>query len=494
MIKQLKKINNGLFWRVSAIFLVLILLIGIVYVIVTAYTAQKYYAETTQRLHANVAKALLKEVKPFDNQGKVKKKALKRIISSSMAVNPSLEIYLLNNDGKILSFVAPDKKVKLKYVSLPPIQQFMQHQGKKLVLGDDPRNPKKSKVFSAVSVVNQGKKMGYVYIVLASEEYEHASDTVWNSYLLTLGTRFFMLSLLAAFALGLIIIWLLTRNLRIIIQTVRKFEQGDLEARIPVKSSGELASLSHTFNHMADTILQNIKEIKQVDELRRELIANISHDLRTPLSVIYGYVETLIMKQGKLSKAQEEKYLNIILDSSDHLKKLVADLFELTKLEAQQVQLHKQPFIITDLLQQVSRKYDLSIKEKRLNLVSKFSNQQASVYADMQMIERVIQNLVDNAIAHSPENSQITVEVAEVGAQVEVCISNEGAGIAQEDLPHIFDRYYKVEKHYGNNRGTGLGLAIVKNILELHQSIIQVKSELNKHTSFYFQLPAFSND
>lgn len=490
MIQQLKKLNNGLFWRLSAILLILVLLIGTTYVIITTYTAQKYYAETTQRLHVNVAKVLLNTVKPFDHQGQVKDKAVKKIISSSMAVNPSLEVYLLDNEGQILSFVAPSKRVKLKYVSLTPIQKFLRDKGKKLVLGDDPRHPKKSTVFSAASVINQGKQMGYVYIVLASEQYESASDTVWNSYLLTLGTRFFMLSLLATFILGLIIIWLLTRNLRVIIQTVRKFEQGDLEARIPIKSTGELASLSYTFNRMADTILQNIQDIKQVDELRRELIANISHDLRTPLSVIYGYVETLLMKQGTLSKAQEEKYLNIILNSSDHLKKLVTDLFELTKLEARQVELHKQPFAISNLLAQVSSKYDLAIKEKKLHFVSRFPDQETMVYADMRMIERVIQNLVDNAIAHSPEQSEITVEVFEKNTEIEVSISNTGAGIPPEDIPRIFDRYYKVEKHYGKNKGTGLGLAIVKNILELHQSIIQVKSELNQYTTFYFHLPA----
>ncbi|OJJ20074.1 two-component sensor histidine kinase [marine bacterium AO1-C] len=489
MIKQLKKINNGLFWRLSAILLALVLLIGTTYVVITAYTSQRYYAETTQRLHANVAKALLREVKPFDDQGNVKEKALRRIISSTMAVNPTLEVYLLDNEGKILSFVVPDRKVKLKYIATEPIQQFIQQKGE-LVLGDDPRNPKKSTVFSAVPVMHQGKKKGYVYIVLASEQFENISDTVWNSYLLTLGTRFFMWSLLAAFVLGLIIIWLLTRNLRVIIQTVRQFEQGNLEARIPIKSSGELASLSHTFNHMADTILKNIQEIKQVDKLRRELIANISHDLRTPLSVIYGYVETILMKQGSLSQEQQEKYLKIILDSSEHLKKLVADLFELTKLEARQVPLHKQPFMIAHLLEGVSSKYDLAIREKQLQFTAKCSNKETLVFADMQMIERVIQNLVDNAINHSPIGSEIVVEVNEKDAQIEVSISNEGNGIPQEDLPHIFDRYYKAEKHYGKNKGTGLGLAIVKNILELHQSIIQVKSEINRYTTFYFQLPA----
>ncbi|MEO1655780.1 MAG: HAMP domain-containing sensor histidine kinase, partial [Bacteroidota bacterium] len=351
--------------------------------------------------------------------------------------------------------------------------------------------PKKSSVFSATPVIENGQQMGYVYMVLVSEQYENISETVFNSYLLSLGTRFFMLSLLMALVVGLLIIWLLTRNLQKIIKTVRRFEAGDLQARIAVSSKGELAQLSHTFNHMAETILQNIKELKEVDKLRRELIANVSHDLRTPLSVIHGYVETLKMKQGQLSAEEEQKYLDIILNSSDHLKKLVSDLFELTKLEARQVEINKQPFLISELLQDVSAKYALMAEAKQLKITSKFTAREALVNADIKMMERVIQNLVDNAIKHSPENGEITLEVSKKDSQVEVCVRNSGVGIPQKVVARIFDRYYKEENHYGSNRGTGLGLAIVKNILELHQSLIRVNSKINEYTSFSFQLPIY---
>jgi signal transduction histidine kinase len=489
MYTQIKNAGNSLFWRISGVFLLLTILIGLAHVFITAYTAQKYYAETTQRLNADVAQHLLLEVKPFVD-GKVNEEALHHIMHSMMAVNPMIEVYLLNNEGEILSYVVLDKKVKLKLVSLAPVKEFLKNKGQTFVLGDDPRNPKKNSVFSAVAVEEKGKALGYVYIVLVSEQYENISETVWNSYLLRLGTRFFTFSLIAAFVLGLFILWLLTQNLRKIITVVHQFEKGDLQARIPIKSNGELDNLAYTFNKMADTILQNIKELKKVDELRRELIANTSHDLRTPLSVIHGYVETLMMKQGKLSPEEEEKYLNIILKSSEQLNKLVGDLFELSKLEAKQVQLHKQPFLMAELLQDVSSKYTLLAKEKQLNIIAQFESKETLVYADIKMMERVLQNLLINAIKHSTQGGKIILSVAEKNDQIEVSISNTGEGIAEEDIPKIFDRYYKVEKHYGENKGTGLGLAIVKNILELHQSLIRVKSKLNEYTTFYFQLPA----
>ncbi|MEO0897175.1 MAG: HAMP domain-containing sensor histidine kinase [Bacteroidota bacterium] len=485
-----QQFTKSLFWRISLVFLLLMGLIGLTYVFVTAYTAQKYYAETTQRLNKDVASHMLHEVKPFEN-GEVNEKALHTIMHSMMAVNPSLEVYLLDNEGEILSFVVLDKKVKLKSVDLEPVKEFLHTDGGQLVLGDDPRNPKKSTVFSATPVEEEGEQLGYVYMVLASEQYENISETVFNSYLLTLGTRFFTLSLIAAFILGLLMIWLLTRNLRKVIDTVKEFEGGNLEARIEVNSTGELANLSHTFNHMAETILQNIQELKKVDELRRELIANISHDLRTPLSVIHGYVETLTMKQGQLTQEEERKYLDIILNSSEHLRRLVADLFELSKLEARQIKLDKQPFVLSELLQDVSAKYAILAKEKSISIKSNIMARETAVNADLRMIERVLQNLIDNAIKHSPENSQIVLNLSEVNDKVEVSIKNTGVGIPEEDLPNIFDRYYKIEKYYGDKKGTGLGLAIVKNILEMHQSLIRVNSKLNEYTTFYFQLPVY---
>lgn len=482
--------KNSLFWRTSFVFLLLLLLIGLAYVFITAYSAQQYYAETTQRLNSHVAEHMLLEVQPFID-GEVNEDALHHIMHSMMAVNPMLEVYLLDNEGKILSYVVLDKKVKLQYVEIEPIQEFVQTKGKQFVLGDDPRNPGNQTVFSATPVSENGKQLGFVYMVLVSEQYENISDTLWNSYLLNLSSRFFLLTLSAAFVLGLIIIWLLTRNLRKIIETVRQFEKGNLQARIPIKSSGELANLSHTFNHMADTILGNIEDLKQVDKLRRELIANVSHDLRTPLAVIHGYVETMMMKQGKMSPEEEQKYLQIILNSSDNLKKLVSDLFELTKLEARQVELSKQPFVISELIWDAHKKYEVLAQAKNLKIHTEIDAKEAVVYADLRLMERVIQNLVDNAIKYSPEDSEINLKLSQEGKEVVVSVSNSGEGIAEEELPQIFNRYYKTEKHTSQNKSTGLGLAIVKNILEMHNSLIQVKSKLNQYTTFYFQLPIY---
>tara|TARA_Y100000782_G_scaffold115365_1_gene157309 strand:+ start:8027 stop:9499 length:1473 start_codon:yes stop_codon:yes gene_type:complete len=482
------KLKNTLLWRLSLVFFSLLLIVGLSYVLITSYYSRKYYQETTQRLNAHVADHLLEEVWPFEN-GQVKEEAVGEIMHSMMAVNPSLEVYLIDPQGKILSHVVLDKKVRLKTIDLTPVEAFIATGGEKYILGDDPRNPGKKAVFSATEVKENGQLLGYVYLVLASEEYEHVSGTLWGSYMLQIGTRTFLVTLIAAFVIGLLLIAFLTRNLRKIQKTVRRFEEGHYEERIPVSGSGELSELAHTFNHMADTILENIDQLKEVDKLRRDLIANVSHDLRSPMSVIHGYIETLILKEGNLSEAERKKYLDIILQSSNQLKKLVADLFELSRLEAKQIKLQAEPFCINELLQDTVLQYELTAQQKKLEVELDFSEKLPRVEGDIALIGRVIQNLLDNALKYTPEHGTIKISAQQVKKSVEIEIINTGEGIPQEDLPNIFNRYFMANQKENGQSSSGLGLAIVKKILDMHHSVIEVRSVLHQETRFTFRLP-----
>ncbi|MEM1134381.1 MAG: ATP-binding protein [Bacteroidota bacterium] len=482
------KIIHTLYWRISATLLLLLGFLGIVYVLITAFMAKQYFQETTQRLNADVAEHLVKEVKPFVD-GEVNEASLHVIMHSMMAVNPGLEVYLLDKAGNILSFVVLDKKVKLEKVDLAPVHQFLAKDTDQLILGQNPRNPENKTIFSAASVIENEALQGYVYIVLLSEEYENISGALWNSYFVRTSATAFLITLIATLLIGLLIIWLLTKNLRKIISVVSRFEQGDLHARIDENFKGEMAVLSNTFNSMANTILRNIEDLKQVEVLRKELIANVSHDLRTPISVISGYIETLNMKQGNLNEDEKKKYMDTILKSIDKLKRLVNDLFELTKLEARQVDPKKENFALKEVLSETFQKYQILAKQKNIILEADLDSS-AMVYADISMIERVLQNLMDNAIKYTPENGKVELKLNEnTEKDVEIKIRNTGAGIPKEDLPNIFDRYYKGAHHTGS---TGLGLAIVKNILDIHKAPIRVSSIIDKYTDFSFSLPKYA--
>ncbi|UZR97250.1 sensor histidine kinase [Chondrinema litorale] len=481
------KIAHSLFWRIAATLLLLLSFLGVSYVLITAYMARQYYQETTQRLNADVAQHLIEEVQPFVD-GKVNKEALGLIMHSMMAVNPSIEVYLLDKKGEILSYVVMAKDVKLKNIDLEPVNQFIDADTKKLVMGQNPRKPDQNTIFSAARVEENGALQGYVYIILMSGEYEHVSGALWNSYLMRTSTSAFLITLVATLLIGLFIIWLLTRNLRKIVNVVSRFEQGDLHARIDENFKGEMALLSNTFNSMANTILQNIEDLKQVDVLRKELIANVSHDLRTPISVISGYIETLNMKQGNLSAEEQRKYMDTIMKSIEKLKRLVNDLFELSKLEARQVNPKKECFALEEVLSETYQKYQVLAVKKNIQLEIDYQSA-PTVYADLSMIERVLQNLMDNAIKYTPEHGKVELKLRENSTEdIEIQIRNTGAGIPESELPNIFDRYYKGAHHSGS---TGLGLAIVKNILDIHEAPIKVSSMINQYTDFSFSLPRY---
>jgi signal transduction histidine kinase len=481
---------KSLFWRISVSFAVVLLIVGCSYVYITTSTAQRYFQETTQRLNATVADYLIKEVNPFQD-GKVNEDALGMIMHSMMAVNPGIEVYLLDPDGEILSFVVLDKLVKLKRVDIGPVKEFLDSGGESFVMGDDPRNPGEKSVFSTTAVYEEGKLLGYVYIILASEKYETIASGLLGSYWMKLTFESILITLVVALLIGLVLFGLLTRHLRKIVTTVEQFKDGNLHARVPkANSESELAVLGDTFNHMADTILQNIEELKNVDSLRRELIANVSHDLRNPLAIINGYVETLQMKGDRISQEDREKYLRIIGASTDKLSQLVSDLFDLSKLESGQMTLKMERMKIQELLFDSSLKYELLAQSKEINIKTQICQNLPLVKADLYLMDRVIQNLLDNAVKYTPEKGEILIDACESNGGVSIKIRNSGSGIPQKDLSSIFDRYYMIDKERKGIEGSGLGLAIVKRILEVHGSEIEIESDSVSYTEFAFDLPA----
>ena len=436
---------------------------------------------------------VISEVKPFID-GELSKSATDDIMHHMMAINPSIEVYLLNPHGSILNYVAPYKKVKMDSVDLLPIRKFIETDGREYIVGDDPRNPGVQKVFSAAAIEENNRVVGYVYVVLASEEFDSVSAYMWNSYILKLGGRSFLLSLFATLVIGVFVIWLITKNLNRIIASVQRFRDGDMSARIEVNAQGGVNDLAIAFNEMADTIVGNIENLKSMENLRRELVGNVSHDLRTPLAVIHGYIETLMIKSKTLTEEERDKYLKIILQSTDKLRKLVNELFELSKLEAKQVTPQKEPFFVQELIHDVCQKFQLLAEEKNIVIEAECDLKNSLVNADVSLIERVLQNLIDNAIKFTPEGGKILVAIDKADQNIEIRVSDNGPGIPEEQIPFIFDKYHIGDKRISlDNKNTGLGLAIVKKILEIHNATIKLTSKLNRGTTFSFQLPQYQS-
>lgn len=491
-----RTIDNRLIKRLSISFFLIIVLVGIAYVLTTIYFTNRYFEESTQKLNANVANHLIdekfKDASPFTEQGEINKAFFGDLMHDMMAVNQGIEVYLLDADGQVdYSVVLDHEKANapVAKVNLEPVQQFIRQQGKSYILGDDPRSPGEQKIFSAAPFSKDGRE-GYIYIVLAGKVFDEVHTSLLSSYFVKLGMGMTILTIVFASLIGFFAVLYITRNLREVIFAVKRFKEGDLRARIDVEKNKDLSILSSTFNEMADTILENIEKVESVERLRRELIANISHDLRSPMQVIQGYVETLMIKEDNITKQDHSKYLNIINNNMVRLNKLVEQLFEYSKLEANQVEPEKTPFQITELASDVFANYQVIAQKKNISFKLDLAQKVPRVFADIALVERVFQNLMDNAIKFTPENGEITLAVAVKNREIEVTVKDSGPGISAEDQVHIFERYKQTHKDYAK-AGAGIGLAIVKKIVEIHNSTIRVISKPNEGASFRFNLPAY---
>lgn len=227
------------------------------------------------------------------------------------------------------------------------------------------------------------------------------------------------------------------------------------------------------------------KERQELEQFRQELMANVSHDLRTPLAGIHGYIETMIIKKNEMDEETCQRYLQNALQSTGKLKYLVDELFELSRLESRERKIEIQDFSIRELAYDVVGNFKMQAKDKNVALEVESADNIPSVKADLALIDRVLQNLISNALKYCEAGDKVVLALRQEKNKVRVSVIDTGSGIAAEDLPRLFDRFYKGKS---SQPGTGLGLAIVKSILNMHGSECTVESRLNVGTTFSFTL------
>lgn len=271
-----------------------------------------------------------------------------------------------------------------------------------------------------------------------------------------------------------------TRPILEIKEASEKMASGDFTKRVSSKHSDEIGKLADTINNLG-------RQLSKMEQLRKDFIANVSHELRTPLTLIRGYAETLRDVTGNDSE-KREKQLGIIINETERLGGIVDDILNLSQIQSGYFNLEKSQFSIQDVLDNILTRYDV-LSEKTGVKIQLLSSSNAMLEADKTRIEQVLYNLINNAFNHTPNGGTITVKAINDCRTVRVEVSNTGIGIPEEDIPFIWDRYYKGEKT-GDKRseGTGLGLSIVKGVLEAHKATFGVESQKNVKTTFWFEL------
>ncbi|MDO9314582.1 MAG: HAMP domain-containing sensor histidine kinase [Burkholderiaceae bacterium] len=467
------------------------------------FLLQRYSAQTAleadQRMNLGLARYVVEHQPPglLTIGGQPDPGRMKEIAHHVMMINPAVEVYLLDANGRVLAHAleglqGPDPVGA--QVDMAPMRRLLSSSNDATVLlpvlGTDPRDPAHANTFSASAISPPGGSMGYLYIVLNGSMAQGVSASLANSGALRAMAIGATLSTLLAAA----VLWLawqqLTRPLHQLTDELKSFrDDGGVPAQS--ESGDEIGVLRKAVHAMQQRIAQQFQRLEDSDRQRRELVSNISHDLRTPLSSIQGYVETVLLRGEALDAPTRATHLRTALRHVELLGKRIADLFELSKLDAGQVEPRQEVFCLAELLQDVVQAYRLAAQQRGVLLsLAAGSHVQAKVLADIAMIERVLQNLIDNALRYTASGGTVVLAIEHCGAFMQISVSDTGCGIETRHLPHIFERYWRATDavESATSTSSGLGLAIVKRILDLHGTVVRVHSELRRGTRFEFLL------
>jgi len=273
------------------------------------------------------------------------------------------------------------------------------------------------------------------------------------------------------------------RRLRALEQAARQFGSGDLSARAPEHGGDEIAAVAHAFNSMADGLSTS-------DRVRRQLLADVSHELKTPVTAIGGYLETMAMPEIVLDDATRARYLGIMADETRRLERLIGDLLDLARLEGGGGTLRRDAVGVAQLFDRVAARHGRACQTAGVRLETTIEQGAATVVGDSDRLEQALQNLAANAMRYAPAGSAIRIAASPkpADAAVTIAVTDEGPGIPPEHVPRVFDRFYKADaSRTGASSGSGLGLSIVKAIVERHGGRISVDSRPGR-TTFVMEL------
>ncbi|MDQ0668086.1 MULTISPECIES: HAMP domain-containing sensor histidine kinase [unclassified Pseudomonas] len=474
--------------RLSLVFALLLLICSGTSAWLQVRSNHMHELEVVQGLSRDLAAHIARDTQLMDADG-LKPDAVRNLFSQLMLVNPSVEVYLLDINGRVVGNAAPSGHLRRDQVNLEPVRRFLS--GAMLpILGDDPRSVDGLKVFSAAPLRVNGQQTGYLYVVLLGEAHDVFDARDATGMALNIALWSIALVALLCLLAGLTAFAWITRPLRQLTEKVGQFDINGApkvpQAVAPeVASQDEIAVLDHAFVQMENRLGEQWRAITHQEQERREMVANISHDLRTPLASLHGYLETLSLKDASLTPQERRRYLGIALDQSRKVGGLAQSLLELVRLEHGFVQPVIEGFSIPDLVQDIFQKFELTAEARAITLTASLPPVVPTVLADLGLIERVLTNLLDNALRHTPPNGEVEVTLAPKPGFVEVTVSDSGPGISADLREGLFLRAFTIG---GARRDGGLGLRIVHRILQLHGQEIRLIDVPGRGATFTFAL------
>lgn len=330
--------------------------------------------------------------------------------------------------------------------------------------------------YFTAALVRDGQRLG---VLLYSSQIQDMVDSL--NHLRAQMLMYFMLATAIVFIFSLIVSRWLTRPVAALTAGVEQISRGDFKSRVHVAGRGEMAQLAETFNLMSE-------RLENLDNARNQFVSNASHELKTPLATMKILLESLIY-QDDMEPALRKEFMQDIDREIDRLNSVIGDLLTLVHIDSRKMTLHREPMLLSDAVKETVRRL-LPLANGRGQEIEVKISDACEIYADSLKIQQVIYNIIENGIKYTPDGGRISVHLFREGRDAVLQISDTGVGIPPEDVPHIFDRFYRVDKARSRDTGgTGLGLSIVQQIVRLHAGSIDVHSELGVGTTFTVELP-----
>ena len=278
-------------------------------------------------------------------------------------------------------------------------------------------------------------------------------------------------------------------RLRALEDAANRFGEGDLTARAPAIGGDEVAAVADAFNRMASDRAARQAQLVEADRARRQLLADVSHELMTPLTAIRGYAETLALPQFVPQTREGQRAVKVIAEEGERIERLVKDLLDLARFEAGGLSLDLENVDVGEIFERVSERHAKAAEEKGVTIAIDPHDEDIRMIGDPMRLEQAVQNLAANALRHTPPGGVVTLGATREDGNIRLTIADNGVGIPPEHLPHVFDRFYKADQSRLQSGGSGLGLSIVKAIVERHGGSVAVRSRQGVETVFEIVLP-----
>jgi signal transduction histidine kinase len=472
---------KSIFLKYIFAFLAILSISFVILAVIISANVVKYANETQHLSMVNAAKAAKQYIEnnvldDFTDEENLTN--LSRELAAYVELAEYSFIFITDTDGKIiLSTPLPANYLKKESVSENLIHEILAFQKTDRFQTLDGLFATGHLVFTQNLNDKNGEVHGVLFYCSSSTTASAFSGQIINTIIL---------SCLWILVATIVIIYFMTEKaispVRAMSRAARSFALGRFDVRVPVKGGDEIAELAAAFNNMAAALAAN-------DEKQRMFIANVSHDLRTPMTTIAGFIDGIL--DGTISEDKRDYYLNIISDDIRRLARFVTDMFEFTRMQAGERKYNKTNFDICEKARLVLISLEQKIESKNIEIDFESEADKMQVYADSDAIHQVLQNLCENAIKFTPKRGLIKINIYsdEKEKKIRVSVFNTGEGIPPEDIPIIFDRFYKSDRSRGLDKsGMGLGLSITKSIIDAHEESIQVYSEYGTNCEFIFTL------